>query len=161
MIIARRCLVGTIVTVGVVFATAVAAVAKTYTLTIKRRETKSASFDQASYMLWSVRPQYSYVQMHADENGQWRPANPQDTAQAKAFKRLVKKEPKYQSANPFRGVIKFGSQEYAFALDAVPPPDAKARSQRKTDAGEGHVHGGGGDDRRAGVGSSGNGCDAV
>ena len=41
----RRCLVGTIVAAGILLATAVAAVAETYTLTLKRRETKSADID--------------------------------------------------------------------------------------------------------------------
>ena len=33
----------------------------------------------------------------------------------------MKKEPKYECAFPFRGVVKLGSKEYAFALDAVSP----------------------------------------
>ena len=37
------------------------------------------------------------------------------------FRRIVKKEPKYESKRPFRGVAKFGSQEFAFAMDAVEP----------------------------------------
>ena len=36
------------------------------------------------------------------KDGQWQPAG--DTSQADAFKRIVTKEPKYQSAHPFRGV---------------------------------------------------------
>ena len=84
----RRSLVGTIVAAGVLFATAVAAVAETCTLKLKRRETK-LPLDPASYMFWSVRPQYFYVQMTADENGRWRPANPGNDSQAEAFKRIV------------------------------------------------------------------------
>ncbi len=64
----RRTLVGAIAA-GILLATAVAAMAETYTLALKRRETKPAAFDAASYMLWSVRPQYIYVQMNAAGNG--------------------------------------------------------------------------------------------
>ena len=126
----RRCLVGTIVTAGVLLATAVSAVAETYTLKLTRRETKSVSSDQMSPMYWVVRPQYFYVQMTADANGRWRPAGPE--SQADAFKRIVKKEPKYQSENPFRGVVKFGSQEYAFALDTAPAPKARKPGAKET-----------------------------
>ena len=115
---------------GVLLATAVAAVAETCTLTLKRRETKSPVFDRASYAYWSVRPQYFYVQMNATGNGPLR-TMPNDQSQTEAFKRIVKKEPKYQSEYPFRGVVKLGSQEYAFALDVASPPDAKAK---KSDA---------------------------
>ena len=53
--------------------------------------------------------------------------NEQQTA---AFKKIVKKEPKYQSAHPFRGVAKLGGQQYAFALDAsAPKPEAKEREE--------------------------------
>ena len=125
MIRIRRRLVGTIAA-GILLATAVAAVAETCTLTLKRRETKSARFDSTSYMYWSVRPQYFYVQMSTAGDERSGPAVSRDPSQAEAFQRIVKKEPKYQSKNPFRGVIKLGSQEYAFALDvAAPVPDAK------------------------------------
>jgi len=113
-----------IVAVGVLLATTVAAVAETCTLKPKRRETKSATtFDQASYMLWTVQPQYHFVQMIADANGKWRDAGP--TQAADAFKRIVHKEPNYASEHPYRGVLKIGTQDFAFALDAVPPPEAK------------------------------------
>ena len=49
--------------------------------------------------------------------------------QTAAFKRIVKKEPKYVSDYPFRGVVKLGSQEFAFALDAVPPKPEGRRNQ--------------------------------
>ena len=49
--------------------------------------------------------------------------NPQNSEQAAAFKRIVKKEPKYITAHPFRGVVKLGGQEYAFVLDASPPKE--------------------------------------
>jgi len=37
------------------------------------------------------------------------------------FRRIAQKEPKYTMPSPFRGVARLGSQEYAFALDAVGP----------------------------------------
>lgn len=40
--------------------------------------------------------------------------------QAKAFPRIVKKEPaEYAGEHPFRGVVRFGSNEYAFVFDAT------------------------------------------
>jgi len=125
-----RRLFGTIVGVGVLLATTVAAVAETCTLKPKRRETKSV-INQASSMYWTVRPQYLFVQMVADPNGQWRVAG-RGEASDDAFKRIVTKEPKYASDHPYRGVVKFGTQEFAFALDAVPPPDAKKPEGKTT-----------------------------
>ena len=53
-----------------------------------------------------------------------------ETETAAKFKQIVKKEPKYESDHPFRGVAKFGSQEYAFALDeSVPESEKKAKSE--------------------------------
>lgn len=62
---------------------------------------------------------------------------------AAVFKQIVKKEPKYVSKHPFRGVVSFGSQSYAFALDLIPPPakksdkkegdkNAKPKTEKKT-----------------------------
>lgn len=125
---AQRYLVGAIAAAGVIFAGAAAAMAETYTLTLKRRETKSADFDQRSYLYWSVQPQSFYEQVTAEGKSRSRLAISGDESQAEAFKRIVKKEPKYQSEYPFRGVLKLGSQEFGFALDAAAPaPDAKAK----------------------------------
>ena len=53
--------------------------------------------------------------------------------QTAAFKKIVTKEPKYVSDCPFRGVFKLGSQEYAFALDAVPTkPEAKSKPRPRS-----------------------------
>jgi hypothetical protein len=121
----KRSFVGMVVVAGLLLATTVAAVAETCTLTIKRRDAKSGVNDRMSNIYWSARPQYFVVQMNPDANGEWRVANPGENSDA--FKRIVRKEPKYTSAHPYRGVIKFGTQEYAFALDAVPEtkPEAK------------------------------------
>jgi hypothetical protein len=124
----RRCLVA-IVAAGVILAAAAATMAETCTLVLKRRESNSINYaDRTSYMYWSGQPQYFYLQMNEQGGDKSRPALSGDPSQAAAFKRIVKKEPKYQSAHPFRGVVKFGSQEYAFALDvAAPKPDPKAK----------------------------------
>jgi hypothetical protein len=116
-------LFGAIVGACVLLVTTVAAVAETCTLKIKRRETKPAIYDQTSYMYWTVQPQYFFMQMIADGDGKWRAAG--QTDRAEAFKRIVRKEPKYVSEHPYRGVVKLGTQEFAFALDVVPSPDAK------------------------------------
>ncbi len=135
----RRYLVGAILAAAVIFATAAAAMAQTCTLALKRRETKSASSysDPTDYMYWAVHPQHFYVQMSAEGKGRPRPTISGDKSQADAFKRIVKKEPKYQSENPFRGVLKLGSQEYAFALDvaaAAPAPEVKKPDAKQTAA---------------------------
>ncbi len=126
----RRCFVGAVAAAAVVFATAAAARAQTCTLTLKRRETNSAHAyaGPTDYMYWSVQPQHFYVQMNADRKVVSPRVYGGDQSQAEAFKRIVKKEPKYQSEYPFRGVLKLGSQQYAFALDVAaraPAPKAK------------------------------------
>ncbi len=50
-----------------------------------------------------------------------------DSEQKELFKKLVTKEPEYASEYPFRGVVKLGTQEYAFALDAVPEKKGRER----------------------------------
>jgi hypothetical protein len=135
----RRYLVGAIAAAAVIFATAATAMAQTCTLTLKRHETKSAHSytGPTDYMYWAVRPQHFYVQMNADRNVRSQPAISGDKSQADAFKRIVKKEPKYQSEYPFRGVVKLGSQEYAFALDVAAPapaPEAKKPDAKQTAA---------------------------
>ena len=130
MIRSRRCLVGTIV-MGILLATAVGAVAETFTLTLKRREAKAVSSDPTSYAYWTVRPQYLYVQMTADEKGRWRPVGPE--SRTDAFKRIVKKEPKYQSENPFRGVAKLGrtNSPSHWMRSRRRPPRPRSRTPKK------------------------------
>jgi hypothetical protein len=132
----RRCLLGAVAAAAVIFATVATAMAQTCTLTLKRRESKSAHVyaGPTDYMYWAVRPQSFFVQMSADRNARLPPGMSADS-QADAFKRIVKKEPKYQSAYPFRGVLKLGSQQYAFALDtAAPAPEAKKPETKKAAA---------------------------
>jgi hypothetical protein len=132
MIGSRRNAVVAIVFAGLIFATAAAALAETFTLKLKRRETGPRNYDAATYMLWQVQPQYFNMQMRTNREGKTESVNVRGNDQA--FKRIVTKEPKYKSEHPFRGVLKFGSQEYAFALDAVPPPEEKKPDAKKSDA---------------------------
>ena len=54
---------------------------------------------------------------------------------AAAFKKLVTKEPKYESDHPLRGVVKLGSQEYIYALDeAIPDSEKKKAESEDKDA---------------------------
>jgi beta-lactamase regulating signal transducer with metallopeptidase domain len=53
-----------------------------------------------------------------EPNGSKRTWSP-NRGRTPAFDEIVKREPKYASPQPFRGVVKFGSQNYAFAFDMV------------------------------------------
>ena len=106
-----------------VFATVAVAWAETCTLELKRLDQQSPS--NSDYTYRANYPQNVFVQMGKDHAPMGNPAP------VAAFKRIVKKEPKYQSESPFRGVVKLGSQEYAFALDVVPPPKDKEPDAEK------------------------------
>jgi beta-lactamase regulating signal transducer with metallopeptidase domain len=102
-------------------------------LTIKRLESSDLSRgNDAIYRATS--PQHFFMQWRSERNEVVYPGN---RAQTAAFNKIVKKEPEYALARPFRGVAKLGSQEYAFALDFVDPrsqvkktkPDAKDAKQ--------------------------------
>jgi hypothetical protein len=54
-----------------------------------------------------------------------------ESEQKDAFNKLVTKEPKYESEYPFRGVVKLGSQQYPFVLDAA--PEKKADGEKAKD----------------------------
>ena len=113
---------GAIAVAVLVLAVAAQAAADTWTLRLKRRQSNPTSFDRESYVYWSTYPQYFQMQIGPPNS----PVRYETPDQA-AFKRIVKKEPKYVSKHPFRGVAKLGSQEYAFALDTSAPdrPEAK------------------------------------
>jgi hypothetical protein len=114
-----RSLAGPLAAFLVALAAATAARAETYTLELKRLDRESRSNTDQAYR--ATYPQGFFVQM---VKGQGRIG---DARQAEVFKRIVKKEPKYQSQNPFRGVAKLGSQQFAFALDFVPPASKEAK----------------------------------
>jgi hypothetical protein len=102
-----------------VFAAVAVARAETCTLELKRLDQQNPS--NGNYMYRSFSPQRFFVQMMKDR------APIENQEQTAAFKRIVKKEPKYESKNPFRGVAKLGSQEFAFVLDVIPPASTDAK----------------------------------
>jgi hypothetical protein len=113
-----RFLATTAVSLAILAATAVAC-AETCTLELKRFDQQGGS---VNYTYRATYPQSIFVQMGKD-------GTPMGNQQSVAtFKRIVTKEPKYASEHPFRGAFKLGSQEYAFALDAVPPPDKEEKA---------------------------------
>jgi len=110
-----------------IFAAATVAWAETCTLELKRvNQQNPQTFD---YVYRAANPQSIFVQIGKDG------APMGNQGPVAAFKRIVKKEPKYQSEKPFRAVVRLGSQEYAFALDLIPPPskDAKPDDKKEND----------------------------
>ena len=97
--------------------------AETCTLELKRFDSSSSANSEEAYH--AANAQSIFVQI--DKDGE--PLADQEPLAA--FKRIVKKEPKYRSEHPFRAVLKLGSKEYAFALDAVPPPAKEAKPDEK------------------------------
>jgi hypothetical protein len=112
-----RRFVTAIAAAGAVFAAVAFAKAETWTLELKRQESNNQNFGGMSFRYGATSPQQIFIPMMLPGN---RGRNPQSESQAAAFKRLVTKEPKYQSDSPLRGVVKLGSQEYAFAVDGTP-----------------------------------------
>ena len=113
--------------IGILAAIAATARAETATLEAKRLASPGQAgvvAASAENLYRSTSPQSFNSMVQATGNN--RIAFPGMNEQESAFKKLVKKEPKYQSEYPFRGVAKLGSQEYPFVLDAVPEkPKAK------------------------------------
>jgi hypothetical protein len=109
-------------------AAAAVARAETWKLELKRLDKEDRSNSDYSYR--ATYPQGFFAQL---VNNALRPGDPRQTQD---FKRIVKKEPKYQSATPFRGVARLGSQEFAFVLDGPPPaketkPDVKEDKKKE------------------------------
>jgi hypothetical protein len=52
------------------------------------------------------------------------------------FSKVIKKEPQYKSKHPLRGVARLGSQEYGFAVDAVPAEKAAEKGKSPKYRGE-------------------------
>lgn len=129
MTVSSRFLVGTLAASAAIFTVAAVAWAETCTLELKRldQEGRSSSDDphRASY------PQNLRFQVLKGT-----PRVEHSPGQAEAFKRIVKKEPKYQSENPVRGIAKLGSQEFAFALDVAPSTSKDKRPDAKMEKNE-------------------------
>jgi hypothetical protein len=103
--------------------------AETCTLELKRVDQQNPQGSDYVYRLANAQTIFVPVGKDGEPVG-----NPEPVA---AFKRIVKKEPKYRSEHPFRAVLKLGSQEYAFALDTIPPPTDKEKGdEKKTKKGE-------------------------
>jgi hypothetical protein len=118
-------LITTIAAVGISF-TAVVASAETCTLELKRLESQNSS--NKTYNLYRItRPQSFNAQIGPEGKSQIRFGGADEIAAA--FKKIVKTEPKYESDHPFRGVVKLGSQEYAFALDEAIPDSEKNKAE--------------------------------
>jgi hypothetical protein len=121
MSLSARYLLRTMAALSLVFAVAVAAWAETCTLELKRLDANSSGTD---YTYRACYPQHFFVQIVNN-------APQQDPRMQETFKRIVKKEPSYECQKPFRGVAKFGSREYAFALDAVPTAAEKEKAEKE------------------------------
>jgi hypothetical protein len=123
MRIPLRSLVSTALASAAIFALATLAWAETCSLELKRLDSSSSANSDEAYH--AANAQSIFVQLGKDDEPL------ADQGPVAAFKRIVKKEPKYLSAHPFRAVLKLGSKEYAFALDVVPPPAKDAKSDDK------------------------------
>jgi hypothetical protein len=121
-----------IAAVGTSFAVIAIASAETCTLELKRLESRNSS-SPTDYIFRTTMPQSFNDQIGPVGKNQIRFGGAEE--RAAAFKKLVTKEPKYESDHPFRGVVKLGSQEYAFALDeAIPDSEKKKAESEDKDA---------------------------
>ena len=112
------------VAAGGILASLAGAGAQTCKLELKRLKSadQSRGLNLTDYMFRTTYPQSFYMQVSSGRV----------TGQSNDFSKIVKKEPaKYVSKNPFRGVAKLGTQQYAFVLDAEPP---KSDSEKKAEA---------------------------
>jgi hypothetical protein len=118
-----RSLVGAGAAFLAVFALVAVAWGETCTLELKRLNAVSREADS---VFRSVNPQHFFVQL---SKGSMQPGDPDQIA---TFKKIVTKEPKYRLQDPFRGVVRLGSQEFAFALDGTlpAPKDQKADAEK-------------------------------
>ncbi len=100
--------------------------AETCTLEIKRLDSQNG-MNASDYIYRSTSPQRFIAQ--AGPEGKSNISFAEQEEQAANFKKIVKKEPQYESEHPFRGVVKLGSQQYAFALDEVVPESEKKKAE--------------------------------
>jgi len=100
--------------------------AETWTLQLKRLDAADSSqgYSWTDYIYRVTYPQHFSCQIISDGSGGMRVV-PSDPSNA-VFKKIVKKEPHYRSASPFRGVARLGTQEFAFVLDASESESEKA-----------------------------------
>ena len=89
----------------------------------KASEADGKKYPQAYYFRGS--PQFFSTSF----SSQQKQVDPAKDPQLKEFFGMVKKEPTYVTKKPLRGVIKFGDQRFAFAMDAVPKEEPKEESK--------------------------------
>jgi hypothetical protein len=122
---ARYLLTAAAATVAAFAAYAVAG-EETCNLEIKRLESRT-SYGPSDYIYRATSPQMFNAQIGPE--GKSRINFGGQAESAAKFKEIVKKEPKYESDHPFRGVAKFGTQEFAFALDEAVPESEKKKAE--------------------------------
>jgi hypothetical protein len=127
---ARYLLTATAAT-GLALAALVVARAETSTLEIKRLESQNIR-NQYDYLYRATGSQTFQAQIGPEGKNTINFGG--ETGQKAMFKDIVKKEPKYESDHPFRGVAKFGTQEYAFALDTMLPDSEKKKEAENKDS---------------------------
>jgi hypothetical protein len=119
--------------------------AETWPLGLKRLDSSDRSRGFSSpidYLYRATSPQYFSFEILPDPKGGLRLMGAEQYEPD--FKKIVKKEPAYQSKRPLKGVAKLGTQQFAFVLDVAKPPepekpDAKeksdpAKAEAKTDS---------------------------
>jgi hypothetical protein len=90
-----------------------AATAETFKLELKQLPEQSRSRDAADALFRTTSPQAFYMNRDEGDRGKQRDEE---------FAGVIKKQPeKYQSAFPFRGVAKLGTQKFGWVLDSSKP----------------------------------------
>jgi hypothetical protein len=122
----RFYLTGAIVVAGGILLAATTAPGEECTLSLKRVAAGSR-YTQADYQIRATYPQSVQAQFYEQSGSGRTRIQFGGEDREKAFKRIVKKEPaKYDCKHPFRGVLKLGTQEFAFVFDAAgAKPDEK------------------------------------
>jgi hypothetical protein len=115
----------TVAAMGAWLATISGIMAETCNLELKRMDTHDMSTPRDTIYKMS-NPQYMNSQIGPVGTNRIQFGGQEE--QEAALKRIVKKEPSYKSEYYFRGVVKLGTQEYAFALDEEVPEAEKAKS---------------------------------
>ena len=113
---------------GIVIAAVATASAETCTLEIKRLESRSYS-NPTDYIYRATSSQYINAQIRSSGKNQISFGGEKE--REATFKKIVTKEPKYESDHPLRGIAKFGNQDYAFVLDEVDSGGGKESRRRE------------------------------
>lgn len=133
----KKYLAASVAACGILAALAATARAETATLEIKRLSDSGSPFGvvgRTTDYLYRYTSSQSFNAM-VGPVGKDRIAFGGMKEQDEAFKKIVNKEPKYESEYPFRGVAKLGTQQYLFVLDATPEKpkaDEKKAAAEKT-----------------------------